>query len=312
MIIFYDDLAKSTNPIETALKQLRSFLDAAEPSLIRILVNTWNAQGKAITYKELREAILYAQKYGGPDGCELVLKLYDEWRQDYSRLVVAKIAPRWENAINEAVSRISRKYPKWSFNATTAGVDQWARDVGAQFVTNSTNAQIMGLRELVRRAASMQDMNVDTLSRVIRPMVGLTRQQASANMRYYKNLLEHGVSQKQALDLSVRYGSIQHRYRAQNIARTELAFSANQGADMGVRQAQEQGYMGKVVKEWCTALDERVCTTCSSLDGVQVGMDEEFNFKTKLTYPGVRRCPPCHPSCRCVVLYREIEPPKFG
>lgn len=311
MIIFYDDLAKSTNPIETALKQLRSFLDAAEPSLIRVLVNTWNAQGKAITYKELREAILYAQKYGGPDGCELVLKLYDEWRQDYSRLVVSKIAPRWENAINEAVARISRKYPKWSFNATTAGVDQWARDVGAQFVTNSTNAQIMGLRELVRRAASMQDMNVDTLSRVIRPMVGLTRQQASSNMRYYKNLLEHGVSQKQALDLSVRYGARQHRYRAQNIARTELAFAYNKGADTGVRQAQEQGYMGKVVKEWCTALDERVCTTCSSLDGVQVGMDEEFNFKTRLTYPGIRRTPPAHPSCRCVVLYKEVEPPIF-
>ena len=55
------------------LRRLRSFLDASEPGLVRILVNTWNSQGKAITYKELREAILSG---------DISADLLDEWMQD--------------------------------------------------------------------------------------------------------------------------------------------------------------------------------------------------------------------------------------
>ena len=38
-------------------------------------------------------------------------------------------------------------------------------------------------------------------------------------------------------------------------------------------------------------------------------IDDDFDFKTKLIEPGIKRTPPAHPHCRCSVLYREIEPP---
>lgn len=311
MIIFYDELTKASNPTERALEQLRAFLESSEPSLVRVLVNTWRSQGKAITYKELREAILYAQRYGGLEGSEFILELYEDWRQDYSRLVVEKIAPRWEKAMKAATEKISTKYPHWHWDATSIGVRQWASDAGAIFVTNSTNTQIHGLRKLIERAATMQDLSVDTLAHAIRPMVGLTHQQAGANMNYYRTLLEHGVSQRQATDLAIRFGARQHRYRAQNIARTEMAFAYNQGAYMGVKEAQAKGYMGKMMKQWVTADDERTCKICAALDGVQIDMDAEFNFKTRLTHPGIKRMAPAHPSCRCSVIFVEAEPPKF-
>ena len=98
------------------LRLLRSFLDAKEPGLVRILMNTWRSQGNAITYKELREAILAGEI--DPD-------ILDDWMQDYSRFVVKYLQPAWENAILAAASVIQRKYPLWHFDPMGAGVKAW-------------------------------------------------------------------------------------------------------------------------------------------------------------------------------------------
>lgn len=284
------------------LRLLRSFLDAKEPGLVRILMNTWRSQGNAITYKELREAILAGEI--DPD-------ILDDWMQDYSRFVVKYLQPAWENAILAAASVIQRKYPLWHFDPMGAGVKAWTATHGAEFVTNVTATQIEGLRAVVRRAAVLENMTVDGLARAIRPMVGLTKQQAVANMNYYETLINNGMSEKRALDQATRYAARQHRYRGYNIARTELAFAYNQGSYEGIKQAQAAGYMGDVVKVWCTADDERVCHICGGLEGKEIAMDDDFDFKTKLEGRNdtIRRVPPAHPSCRCAVMYKEITPP---
>ena len=293
------------NSAETAvLRLLRSFLDANEPSLVRILVNTWRSQGKAITYKELREAILAG---------EISADILDDWMQDYSLFVVEHLQPAWEKAIVTAASVIEKKYPLWHFDPMGAGVKEWTAAHSAEFVTNVTTTQIEGLRAVVRRAAALEDMSVDELSRVIRPMVGLTKQQSEANMKYYESLLKNGTSPKRAKDLSIRYAARQHRYRGYNIARTELAFAYNQGSYEGTKQAQAAGYMGETIKVWCTADDERVCTICGGLEGKEIAMDEDFDFRTKLEGRNatIRRVPPAHPGCRCAVMYKEISPPVY-
>lgn len=284
------------------LRLLRSFLDANEPSLVRILVNTWRSQGNAITYKELREAILAG---------DIDADLLDDWMQDYNRFVVKYLQPAWEKAIVTAASAIERKYPLWHFDPMGAGVREWTAAHSAEFVTSVTTTQIEGLRAVVRRAAGLEDMSVDGLARAIRPMVGLYKQQATANLNYYETLIEGGMSEQKALDKSIRYAARQHRYRAYNIARTELAFAYNQGSYEGTKQAQAAGYMGKTVKVWCTADDERKCKVCDGLDGKEIAMDDDFDFQTKLEGRNatIRRVPPAHPSCRCAVMYKEISPP---
>lgn len=286
----------------TALKKLRSFLDPREPGLAYLLVRTWNNQGKAITYKELREAILAG---------EISADLLDQWQQDYAKFVVKYMEPKWEEALEAGAREQLIKYPDFNFDPMGDGVITWTENRAAEFITNCTNTQIEGLRAVVRQAATLETMPVDQLARAIRPMVGLTKQQGVANLKYYNKLIEKGASPKKALDLSTRYAAKQHRYRGYNIARTELAFSYNKGADLGIRQAQEKGYMGEMVKVWCTADDERMCDYCASLDGKRIAMDEEFDFYTKLQYsnPGIRRTPPAHPSCRCAVMYEEVSPP---
>lgn len=289
-----------------ALAALRAFLDPEEPDLVALLVNLWHHQGRAITYKQLREAILYG---------DISVIDWEQWQQDYAKFVTVYLRPKYVEAMQAAAAEIQRRHPDWYFDPYAEGVREWCETRAASFVTEVTATQVDGLRTVIQRAAVMQDMSVDSLSRVIRPMVGLTKPQAAANLKYYQKLIEDGMSQKKARDKAIRYASRQHRYRGYNIARTELAFAYNQGSYEGTKQAQAKGYMGETVKVWCTADDERVCQICGALEGSQVAMDEDFDFDTRLAgsaNPTIRRVPPAHPSCRCAVIYKEISPPDYG
>lgn len=293
----------------STLKALRAFLDANEPRLVLFLVTFWNNQERAITYKELREAILAG---------EIDPEWLEQWQQDYSVFVTTYLQPLWLAAIDSAANDLQEwlkannrtDVMDW-FDPVADGIKEWVSQRAAEFVTNSSQEQMDAIRAVVQRAAVMEDMTVDKLARAIRPMVGLTKQQAVANMNYYQTLLRNGISETKARDLSIRYAARQHRYRGYNIARTELSFSFNKGADDGARQAQEYGVLGDLEKVWDAAEDERTCPICGALDGQRIAMNEEFDFPTKLaaTNPGIRRTPPAHPSCRCGVKYVEVTDP---
>ena len=58
MIVFRDEIQKERITYPAAVRRLRMFLQRKEPELIRILVNFWNLQGQAVTYKEINEALI--------------------------------------------------------------------------------------------------------------------------------------------------------------------------------------------------------------------------------------------------------------
>lgn len=297
-----------------ATRKMKKFLNAKEPELVLFLQTLWNNQQRAITYKELREAIL--------DGY-LSMTLMEEWYQDYSRFVIEKVAPLWQEAMAEANKEFTKALPRYIYNPMQEEVIKWTNDRAAQFVTNVTRDQIQAMREVIKRATQLHDMNVDELSRAIRPMIGLDYRQAIANENYYVKMIQSGVNQKTALEKSIKYSARQNRHRAYRISRTELVFSYNQGSYYGTKQAQEQGLLGRVEKVWCTADDERTCEICGALEGKAIGIDDDFYYtikdkngieitrriNPKLNDISIGRVPPAHPHCRCTVLYKEIEPP---
>lgn len=292
-----EHIQKTANK-DRVLQLLRSFLDANEPGLVRFLLNTWQSQGKAITYKELREAILAG---------DIDPQVLEDWMQDYARFVTKYMMPAWEKAIAAGAANLAVSSRGFSFNPMADAVRTWTENHAAEFITNVTTTQLDGLRAVVRRAAVLEHTSVDDLARVIRPMIGLSKPQAEANMRYFDKLIESGTSPKRAQDLTTRYAARQHRHRAYTIARTEYATSYNVGAYEGTKQAQAAGLVGTMVKVWCTADDERVCSICGKLEKDEVDMDQEFDipgrsWSTRLTAPA-------HPGCRCAIIYYEIEPP---
>ncbi|MDO4281344.1 MAG: phage minor head protein [Peptococcaceae bacterium] len=303
----------------STLAKLRAFLDMREPELVQFLVTLWHNQGRAITYKELREALLNG---------EMTASQLEAWQEDYSAFVVQYLHPLYLAAIDAAAADLDgwlvasgRALIRDWFDPAAEGTLDWCRTRGAAFVTNSSQLQLDALNAVITRAAVLDALGVDELARVIRPMVGLTKQQAIANLNYYTALCTRGrkkqngeiasVGPKKARELSIRYAARQHRYRGYNIARTELAFAYNKGADTGIRQAQGLGLMGDCVKVWSAARDERTCPICGALDGQRIAMDEDFDYETKLAgrVSTIRRTPPAHPSCRCGIKYEEISPP---
>lgn len=279
---------------------------------MEILCGFWKDQQDAITYQELRQAVL--------DGT-ISQGTVDLWMQDYSVLVADRLRNMWLDAI--AVGPSGQPILDglvFEFNTQTPGILNWLSERGAQFVTSCTQEQKDAIAALVTK--KMKDSHtVDELARLIRPCIGLTEGQAKANARYYDNIVatlkkEHPRMKeenvrKRALDAAQKYAERQHRERALTIAQTESAFAYHRGADEGVRQAQAEGYLGNMLKRWSTSGDDAVCEVCASLEGMEISIDAEFAIKGKSLFRGQHMLPPAHPRCACAVEYVEDGPPAF-
>lgn len=293
------------------LDRLNNFLDAEDGEPVKWLVRFWGDQQKAVTYKELREAILAGQ---------ISETMLQEWQIAYSNLVNNKMKPLWQDSMAEANIRTASTQKGFYFDPTAKGARDWIEEHGGEWVTAVQEEQKKAIAAMIERAYS-GDWDVDELARAIRPTIGLTAPQAKANINYYEHVKESlmennpGIREKtaakRAKEAAAKYADRQHRQRAHTIATTEMAFAYNKGADEGMKQAQTKGYVGKIKRVWSTADDERVCEICGGLDGTEIDMDEEFDFKGRSLYGGQKQTPPAHPRCRCVVRYVEVEPPKF-
>ena len=124
--------------------------------------------------------------------------------------------------------------------------------------------------------------------------------------------MREATAEKRAREAAVKYAEKQHRYRAFMIARTEMAFAYNRGMDEGIKQAIAKGYMGACVRVWVTAADERMCPVCGELEGVEIGMEGQYDFSRVNSRLPSGPTPPAHPNCRCAVDYREIAPPAYS
>jgi hypothetical protein len=194
-------------------------------------------------------------------------------------------------------------------------IQTWIKKRGAEFVTNCTTEQKDAIAMLLSK--KMRDTHtVDELSRMIRPCIGLTKGQVQSNVKLYDHIIssyrkEHpkmkmDAIKRKALDATLKYAERQHRERAMTIAETESAFAYNKGADEGIRQAQEQNLIGNVIKRWSTSGDDAVCRICSDLEGTEIRMDDDFEFKGNILFSHQHRLPPAHPRCACAVEYIEI------
>lgn len=302
---------KSKNGQEV-LRRIEEYLnsdDIEEP--VEILCNFWQDQQNVITYQELRQVVM--------DGA-ISQEIIQLWRQDYSVLVTNRLSALWTDAIMAGpAGQPILDDLAFEFNTQTPGILNWISEHGAGFVTDCTNEQQDAIAALVTK--KMRDGHtVDELSRLIRPCIGLTEGDAKAAARFYDNIVatmkqEHPRMKvesirRTALDATQKYAERKHRQRAMTIAQTESAYAYNIGADEGIRQAQSEGYLGIVKKKWNTSGDDAVCELCASLDGVEIGMDSDFNISGRLLFKGQHMLPPAHPRCACAVEYIEVDPPR--
>lgn len=304
---------RKSQSAEEALQRLQGFLDNNSDGPVKFLCGFWEDQQNAISYQEIREAV----KTGAMSEA-----VFRDWSHDYSVLVQSKLKPMWEEAMEAASMMEPVLHGKaFQFNTQAPGVLHWISERGAEFVTSSTLEQRKAIQSLLAHKVTQQ-YTVDELAKYIRPCIGLTEGQAKANQKYYDNIVstltkDHPRMKKESIEKKAReaaakYAEKQHRYRAMTIAQTELAFAYNRGEYESILQAQAQGILGKVKKHWNTSGDDQVCDICRGLDGVELDMDKDFDYKGRVLFPGHKLLPPAHPRCGCAVEYIEVEPPVFN
>lgn len=158
-------------------------------------------------------------------------------------------------------------------------------------------------------------------ARLIKSFIGLTDTQSKAVSNYRKALSSHntlrstlnralrdgrydrsihrairtstGLKQSQIDTMTERYQERYIAYRAMTIARSESLRASNKGQRALWQQARQQGLLDHNVKRrWIVSGDSNTCEDCMSLDGVVVGLDDEFA-------PGILDPGDVHPDDRC-------------
>lgn len=290
MIILCNSIQKA-DPSTDALARIKRFLSTWEPQAKKFLVGGHTEE--KLSYKDIQDAFLSGK---------VPVSFLQQWQQKYALFVVNVLSPLWKSAYQTAAKQVESQRQGFNFDPFMPAVQKWSDKRAAALITQCTADTKRGIQAALKRSVYHEDIGVDELAKVIRPMIGLTRPQVVANQNFYNSLLDNGVKPKVAAQRSASYASRQHRYRAQMIARTETATAYNQAEYEVVRQAQKSGYMGKTVKVWCTAGDERTCATCGSLNGKRIEFGDDYTVSG-----GNVRVPPAHPHCRCTLLYMEKE-----
>lgn len=218
----------------------------------------------------------------------------------------------------------------------------WARRRSAQLVTEIDAGTRRTIRALVTRGQQGQ-YTAEQIAREIRPVIGLTAEQATAAWNYRDALLyqaeaaRHGPGAADSLrnryalspwrggplegdrvsTLYQQYVDRQLRHRAETIARTETINAAGVGELLAQQQRVTNGSADgmMVVREWSVTHDDRACALCLKLDGKKrtsgpVGPDDRPTLRDAGTFGGVDH-PPLHPRCRCTVITTyDIAPPE--
>ncbi len=176
----------------------------------------------------------------------------------------------------------------------------------ADMVTGVLDSSRQAIRQVMLRAFE-EGMHPYESARHIRSLIGLTERQAGAVDRYYQGLIRQGATKGKAEELARIYADRQLDYRAASIARSETALASQSGKHEMWRQAADAGYINPATARriWITAGDSRVCEWCQTLEGKEVGLEQEFvaevTTATGLYRPETTLYPPIHPQCRCDV-----------
>lgn len=206
---------------------------------------------------------------------------------------------------------------RFEYEALNWRIVRMAEQRTAGLVTQVSDQTRRALRRVI--ASAIDDgLGPRVAAQEIRPLVGLTDRHAAAVQRFHTGLVDGGMKRSRATEKAARYASRLLRYRTENIARTEMLWTANAAQLEQWRQMRDVGLLtGAEVMVWSVTDDERLCDLCAPMDGL-VTESIDVPFVSELRgFPGqepVQRPqpqtlehPPLHPMCRCGVVLQDAS-----
>ena len=294
---------------QRVLDALYSYVEDNTNGPMKWLCSFWQDQQDSFGYEEVKQIVIDEV---GPQA------IFDRWFEDYSNFIREKMTPLWRQGIAAG----AYSHPKiqelqaagFTVSTSSANVNNWLLNRTGELVTNCTNTQIESIRYIIAEARS-KGLSSDETARYIRPTIGLTRQQAGANLKLYESTKEQLRAahprmtdesiERKARDIAAKDAAKKQRTRAVTIARTENAYAYNYGNDEAIRQAEAAGLMPHMVPYWSTSHSGNVCPVCEELEGMAI---DEGTGEFSVTWHNrdyTCELPPMHPRCMCAVEYRE-------
>jgi SPP1 gp7 family putative phage head morphogenesis protein len=135
-------------------------------------------------------------------------------------------------------------------------------------------------------------------TRAFQQLVGVTAAMEQQMARVLADGLAHGLGARQIASRLNQTVTEIGKKRALVIARTEIIHSYAEGQLDAYEQLNLDGV--KVMAEWSTAGDDRVCAACNALEGVVLKVQE------------ARGIIPRHPNCRCAFVPANVGKPRGG
>ncbi|NBV35838.1 MAG: hypothetical protein EBR94_00985 [Bacteroidetes bacterium] len=181
------------------------------------------------------------------------------------------------------------------FNVKNPTIIEAARNISVDLSTNLSQTSQKILDKVIGDAMEGLVTRREAV-KIIESRVGLLPAHSDAVDRYYETLIQSGATKANAKKLADKYADRLLRYRANTIARTEIARATGIGQTEFWRQAVADGSLPPDAKRvWTTSYDERVCEICGPMNNVEVGI-----FESWLTPNGFVDYPSAiHPNCRC-------------
>lgn len=300
MIHCYGEVKKEQHNYPKAIKELREILEQEQPELEQYFLELWDKQQKEITAQQYIEIV----KKG-----KLTKEIEKQLLQSTSIFVLGKMLDKRQTVMEKGAKEV--KKPLFLFDIKYHETKKWLTKSCAEQIVQLTKTQKEAIKLVIDRAEKL-GITADGTADLLKPLIGLHKGQVVANVNYYnsikQNLLENHPKMKEqtaeqkALEKAKQYAKRQKEQRAMNIARTELAGAYNAGEFYGIKQAQKDGLMGKVIKYAISAGDSRTCKGCREVEGQEVKQDDYFE-----TQWGKVLFPPFHVDCRCAVEYEETS-----
>jgi len=238
--------------------------------------------------------------------------LEQQWAADWLSFVSSQLDSVWASALLEGSNQMQsqlRKDEGGFLERLVSRFRQWREARTARLSERLAKTQRQATSDIIRSLGVDRGVSARDTRQIVRASLGLTTRQTAALVKIWDTFAEENIqdletSKRRLLNNADRLGTI----RARRIARTEIAMAFNAGAHEQVSLFIEDRSLmeSQVVKVWVTAGDAMVCDFCKSLAAADPLPFAE-KFETKKWADGNTVSPPVHPSCRCVIEYRDVS-----
>lgn len=190
---------------------------------------------------------------------------------------------------------LGKKRPGRPLDVTTQEAVDWLRRDALSLVEDLSKRRRLSVSGLIEAGVAAGDTYQQVANRILRQgLIGLLPAQQRAVGNFRARRIKDGATRARAEKLAEAYAKQLLRYRAETIAKTEMAKAWAEGQIAGWRQAQRDGLISKRAQvEWVTV---DPCEICAPLEGKRAPVGGRF-------YPGGYRRPgDTHPRCECMLM----------